>query len=155
MPSESKSLPPLWVCPRCGAKLVTPNMSHSCGNFELEALFVHSQPIVFQIYKHLERLVLACGPILVVPQKTRLVFQDRVRFIGVVPRKSYLQVHFWFLNHHDSPRFNKVEQYGPRIFVHYIYVYDENVFDEEFNGWIREAYEVGQQKHLREKLDEP
>jgi Domain of unknown function (DUF5655) len=117
----------------------------------LEALFARSEPHVFKLYQRLEHLVLACGPIIVVPQKTRVVFQDRVRFIAAMPHKSYLLVHFWFTHRHDNPRFTKIEQYAPRAVVHFIRIRDESVFDDEFNDWIHEAYEVGQQKHLQKR----
>ena len=35
---------PLWHCPKCGARLVTRNLWHSCGRFTLEALFSGSAP---------------------------------------------------------------------------------------------------------------
>ena len=28
----------LWICPRCGARLVSPNLWHSCGTFTVEDL---------------------------------------------------------------------------------------------------------------------
>jgi hypothetical protein len=37
---------PLWTCPRCGARLVSRNLSHSCGQFTLEALFADAAPRV-------------------------------------------------------------------------------------------------------------
>ena len=27
---------PLWTCPRCGQRFVTPNMLHSCGTWTIE-----------------------------------------------------------------------------------------------------------------------
>ena len=36
--------PALWVCPKCGARLVTRNLWHSCGHFTLEALFAGARP---------------------------------------------------------------------------------------------------------------
>ncbi|MGH9972245.1 MAG: hypothetical protein ACREBG_31245 [Pyrinomonadaceae bacterium] len=35
-------------------------------------------------------MVRACGPVRTIPQKTRVVFQVRVRFAGCYPRKSHL-----------------------------------------------------------------
>lgn len=32
---SAKSRVPLWTCPKCGAKLVTRNMWHSCGEATL------------------------------------------------------------------------------------------------------------------------
>ena len=34
-----EGLPGISICPRCGARLVTRNLWHSCGAFTLEGLF--------------------------------------------------------------------------------------------------------------------
>jgi hypothetical protein len=138
----------LWQCPKCGETFTTKNLWHSCGKFSLESLFAHSEPHVFQLYKRLEELVRSIGPITVIPQKTRVVFQVRMRFAGAVPRKSYLLCHFIFYRRHEDPRFYEVNQYGPRSFEHLIRVEKEQDFDGEFIDWIREAYEVGEQKGI-------
>jgi hypothetical protein len=141
----------LWQCPKCGEKFVTKNMWHSCGKFSLEALFSRSEPHVFELYKKFAALVKSCGPVTIIPQKTRLVFQVRVRFAGCIPRKSYLLCAFGFSRRRQSPRFHKIVQYTPRWYGHECRVETEGDFDEEFMNWIREAYEVGQQKHLNKK----
>ena len=123
-------------------------MWHSCGKYSLDALFARSEPHVFKLYKRFEQLTKTCGPITVIPQKSRVVFQVRVRFAGAVPRKSYLQCSFGFDRRRDNPRFYKIEKYAPRWFGHYCRVRREEELDEEFMSWIREAYTVGEQKHL-------
>jgi GNAT superfamily N-acetyltransferase len=137
-----------WQCPKCGEKFVTPHMWHSCGQHSLEALFARSEPHVLRLYQRFEELVKACGPVTVIPQKTRVVFQVRVRFAGAVPRKSHLQCSFGFSRRRDHPRFYKIEQYAPRWYGHYCRIEKEEELDDEFESWVREAYEVGQQKHL-------
>jgi len=138
----------LWQCPKCGEKFVTKNMWHSCGKYSLEALFSRSEPHVFQLYQRFEALVKACGPVTVIPQKTRVAFQVRVRFAGAVPRKKYLECSFGFARRLEAPRFHKIEQYAPKWYGHYCRVDKEEDFDDEFMRWIREAYAVGEQAHL-------
>jgi hypothetical protein len=70
-----------------------------------------------------------------------------------VPRKSYLQCAFGFRRRRDDPRFYKIEQHGPRWYTHYCRVEREEDFDDEFMSWIREAYDVGGQKHLTQDED--
>jgi hypothetical protein len=123
-------------------------MWHSCGKFELDALFAKSEPHVRRLFDRFAELVQSVGPVTVIPQKSRVVFQVRVRFAGAVPRKSHLLVSFGFPRRVDSPRFHKIEQYAPRWYGHSCKVTSEADFDEEFMGWIREAYAVGEQKHL-------
>jgi hypothetical protein len=38
-PDCSPALPDVWICPKCGARLVGRNLWHSCGQFTLEDLF--------------------------------------------------------------------------------------------------------------------
>jgi hypothetical protein len=142
------TLKELWQCPKCGEKFVTPNAWHSCGKYSLDALFAHSDPHVFKLYEKFEELVKTCGPITVIPQKSRIAFQMRVRFAGAIPRKSHLQCSFGFNRRHDHLRFYKIEQYGPHWYGHHCRIEKEEEFDDEFMNWIHEAYEVGQQKHL-------
>jgi hypothetical protein len=141
----------LWQSPKCGQRFVTKNMSHSCMKFQLETLFAHSQPHVFQLYERFADLVQSVGPVSIIPQKTRVVFKVRTRFAGAVPRKSYLPVNFDFTRRHGGRRFSKIEQNGPHSFGHQVRIEKEEDFDTEFISLIREAYEVGEQKHLQRR----
>ena len=84
----ARKLRPLWRCPKCGARFVTRNMWHSCGKFTLETLFAKSEPQVLPLFKKFAALVRRCGRVTMIPQKTRVVFMDRVRFAGACPRKD-------------------------------------------------------------------
>ncbi|MEW5987138.1 MAG: DUF5655 domain-containing protein [Chloroflexota bacterium] len=145
----------LWQCPNCGERFVTPNMWHSYGRYSLGALFARSEPHVREIYDRLVELTQALGPVTIIPQKSRIAFQVRVRFFGCMPRKSHLLCGFWFTYRHDHPRFHKIEKYSPRAYGHFIRVQATEEFDEEFMGWLREAYAIGQQKHLGQSADSP
>ena len=146
MPPEEKTL---WKCPRCGAKFVTRNMWHSCGKFSLRAHFARSEPRVYRLYRRFVQLVRACGPVTIIPQKTRIAFQVRVRFAGITPRKSYLLVGFWFTERRDHPRFFRIERYYPSAYGHFLRLESDDDFDRDFKSWLREAYAIGQQAHRR------
>jgi hypothetical protein len=147
--STPEMLSPLWECPKCGAKLVTKNMSHSCGRYTLEALFAKSDPVVLRIFDRLAEMVRECGPVTIVPQKTRVMFQVRVRFLGCMPRKSYLLCNFEFARRRTHPRFRKIETYAPRWHGHLLRVDSVRELDDQVAEWIREAYAVGEQKPLK------
>ena len=148
---KGKKPPPLWLCPRCGAKLITRNMWHSCGNYTLGDLFAHSEPNVIQAFRKLAAMVRECGPVTVVPQKTRVVFQLRVRSLGCVPRRSYLLCTFEFTRRKPHPRFRKVTTYARLWHGHELRVDSREELDGEVRGWIRESYAVGEQRHLRKQ----
>jgi hypothetical protein len=86
-----EALPPLWTCPKCSAQFVSANMWHSCGRRSVEDLFARSDPHVFKLYLKFKRMVEGCGPVTMIPQKTRLVFMVRMRFAGFTVRKSGLR----------------------------------------------------------------
>jgi len=140
---------PLWTCPKCGAKFVSANMWHSCGRFRVADLFAGSDPRVLRLYRRFRRMVESCGPVIVIPQKTRLVFMVRMRFAGVSPRKAYLRVGMMLTRPLAAdPRLEKVERYGPFSVGNYFRIEREAQLDASMQSWLREAYDRGCQKHL-------
>ncbi len=67
-------------------------MWHSCGRYRLADLFATSEPHVFALFQKLRRMVKACGPSTMIPQKTRVVFMARMRFAVATVRKTNLRV---------------------------------------------------------------
>ena len=123
-------------------------MWHSCGKFSLEDLFAPSEPRVRKIFRKFKRLVRSCGRSRMIPQKTRVVFQARMRFAGAMPRKSYLICHLILPHKIDNHRFEKIETFNPRCHAHYLRISSEDELDTDVARWLKEAYAVGQQKHL-------
>jgi hypothetical protein len=123
-------------------------MWHSCGKFTLEALFARSEPHIAKIFRKFAQLVRSNGPAHMIPQKTRVVFQTRMRFAGAMPRKSHLLCTFALTREVKSRRFQKVEKFSPRCYGYYLPVRCESELDAEVGAWLKEAYAVGQQKHL-------
>ena len=54
-----------------------------------------------------------------------------------------------------SPRFTKVWVASPRNQVHEFTLRSAPEVDDEVADWLREAYAVGQQKHLRQQAPSP
>jgi hypothetical protein len=144
-------LRPLWRCPKCGERFVTRNMWHSCGKQSLESLFANSEAQVFKLFKKFSRMVKSCGRVRVIPQKSRIVFQVRVRFAGCYPRKSYLLCGIALRRRHDSSRFVKIEEYAPHFIGHYFRVYFEEDLDSDVQDWLRESYKVGKQTPIADQ----
>lgn len=123
-------------------------MWHSCGKFSLQDLFSRSEPRVLKIFRKFEKMVRACGRVKMIPQKTRVVFMVRMRFAGASPRRSYLRCAFILRRKIPNLRFQKVERFGPRSYGYYLAIRSEADLDNQIARWLKEAYEVGQQKHL-------
>jgi Domain of unknown function (DUF5655) len=88
------------------------------------------------------------GPVIVLPEKTRIAFQVRMSFAQVTPRTKWLDGHVVLARRLEHPRFRKIETISPRNHVHHFRLTTERDVDGEVAAWLREAYAVGQQRHL-------
>ncbi|MDQ2871033.1 MAG: DUF5655 domain-containing protein [Acidobacteriota bacterium] len=135
----------LWRCPRCARRFANRNQPHACGRHELSALFAGRDPAILELFESLETLVRRCGPVTVIPEKTRIAFQVRTSFLAVSPRQMHLIGHFVFARRVPNPRFQKIDTISPRNVVHHFCLERLDELDEEFQGWIREAYALGRE----------
>ena len=146
---DGAALPPVWTCPRCGARLVTRNLWHSCGERSLEGLFAGSTPETLSLARAYVTLLQSLGDVQVLPQKTRLVCVARVRFAGLSPRKRGFVAGFALHRWLDSPRIVKTEDYGPRWRYHQVRVTSPADLDDELRAWLQESHDVvGMQQDL-------
>jgi hypothetical protein len=150
IPARQEPLPDLWICPKCGARLVSRNLWHSCGRFSLESLFANSEERALGLASTYVAMLHTLGDVQVIPQKTRLVCVARVRFGGLEPRKDGFLANFALHRWLASPRIVKTVDYGPRWRVHYLRVRAEADLDDELIAWLQEAHDVvGQQSDVR------
>jgi hypothetical protein len=54
-------LPTISICPRCGARLVTRNLWHTCGTYTLEGLFPTSEPAVLDLARKYVAMLYTLG----------------------------------------------------------------------------------------------
>jgi hypothetical protein len=139
----------LWNCPKCGARFVTANIWHSCGRYSLKDLFAKSEPNVRRAFRKFARMVRTCGPVTMIPQKTRVVFMTRVRFVAVYPRKRSMEIGIELSERHPNARFHKIETYSRQMHGHYLRIESGDQLDSQVQRWLRESYAVGTQKNLR------
>ena len=138
---------PMWTCPRCGKSFVNRNNWHSCVVLDLDDAF-RDRPNARRCFDALRAAVEADGgPVELSISKTGIGFMTRVRFAGAQVRKDHLLVAFWLKRQVDAPRFAKVERYTPNDFGYHVVVRDPSEIDDELLAWIREAREIGDQRH--------
>ena len=137
-----RSQPPVWTCPKCGARLVTRNLWHSCGRFTLEALFARSDPAVLRLAARFVDVLRTLGDVQVIPQKTRLVCVARVRFAGLTPRKDHFVGSFALHRWLTSPRVIRRQDYGPAWRMHFVPIRSEDDLDDELRAWLQESHDV-------------
>src|SRR5215510_5346231 len=140
---------PLWRCPRCGRRFANRNQSHACAPVHrLADHFAGRDPEVVRTFRALVSAARRNGPVTVVPEKTRIALQVRMSFAAVSLKRHWLDVHVVLARRRESPRFTKVWTVSPRNQVHEFRLRSASEVDDEVADWLREAYSVGDQKHL-------
>jgi len=142
----------LWTCPKCGHKFVTENIWHSCGKYDFDHLFTGKDPLVYEMFLKYKKMVESCGQVTCYPQKTRIVFQERMRFAGCQTRKNYLLCAMLLTKEcPDNDKLIKIEKFGDKSYGHHFKMEQLDDLDKNFMELIKEAYQVGQQKFIKTK----
>jgi Domain of unknown function (DUF5655) len=107
-------------------------------------------PAVIALYRRLVELLQACGPFEYSVSKTAITFKGSRRgFAGAKPISSGLDGYLDLQRRVEDPRIRHASPYTKRLFVHQFRVTALEQLDDEFAGWVREAYDVGQGGHLQ------
>jgi hypothetical protein len=141
--------PPLWRCPKCRRVFANTNQSHACGRLDLAHHFVGKPPEIRRLFDAVVERVKMLGPVRVLPEKTRIAFQVRMSFAQVTPRHRWLDGHVVLARRLEHPRFRSIQTFSPRNHVHVFRLTSMADIDDEFGRWLAEAYEVGEQRHLK------
>ena len=138
--------PPLWACPKCAATFTTRNQSHSCGRFDLDALFLRSEPDVRRLFDDFSAAARRHGPVTVIPQKSRIAFQVRMRFAAVTPQRRALAGHLVLRERHDAACFREIEKLG-NCYRH-VFKLEKPADLTALRRWIGLAYRTGTQEGI-------
>ena len=140
----------LWSCPECGAKFVTADQWHSCGEATLGDWTDPLGPRGAALYNQFEQMVAACGEYHVAPAKTRIAFMGRVRFATITSLSERGMTWSFALPHRlESDRIDRVEEVVAGWYVHWVKVVDAVQLDAEVQKWIDESYRLmGMQERL-------
>jgi hypothetical protein len=106
-------------------------------------------PFALSLYRKFVKLVRRCGPVVLVPNKTRIGFQVRMAFADVLLKRKWLDAYVILARRLENPRFTKIETLSPRNHIHYFRIHSHAEMDAEMLGGLREAYRVGRQEHLK------
>lgn len=106
-------------------------------------------PGCVELYRRFVELVEACGPFTYAVAKTTITFKGSRRgFAGARPTTAGLAGYLDLQRTVEDPRIRRAVPYTTRLFVHQFRVTAAEQLDDEFAGWVREAYDVGQGGHL-------
>jgi uncharacterized protein DUF5655 len=143
---------PLWTCPGCGRTFANRNQTHTCAELgDLERHFTGSAEPVRDAFDRIVALVRELGPVDILAEKSRIALHVRMSFAAFVPRRHWLDGHLILARRVDSPRFRLVEVYSPRNVLHAFRLTGPAEVDDEFAGWLAEAYDIGRQRHLKRR----
>jgi hypothetical protein len=117
----------------------------------LDSHFKAKPPELREIYEVVLKTIRRCGPVIVLPEKTRIAFQVRMSFAQLTTRSKWVDGHVVLARRFEQPRFRKIETISARNHVHHFRLISATDVDEEVEAWLREAYAVGEQRHLEAK----
>ncbi|WP_129667768.1 DUF5655 domain-containing protein [Phytoactinopolyspora endophytica] len=104
------------------------------------------------LYRRVEEVLTSLGEVTTSVSKSTITFKGPRRgFAGARPTKAGVQGYFDIMRplSTDDPRIRNVTPYQHSLHVHHYRLTDVADLDEEFVGWLREAYDVGTGAHLR------
>jgi Domain of unknown function (DUF5655) len=151
MPKRPANDERLWRCPQCGRGFANRNQSHFCGRHDLERHFDGKEPKARELYEAFVQFLRRSGPVTVLPEKTRIAFQVRMSFAAISVRRSYLIGHLVLARRTEDPRFVRIDTISLRNHVHHFRLSELAQLDTGFGALVKEAYAVGEQKHLTSK----
>jgi hypothetical protein len=102
------------------------------------------------VFRTFVKMARRCGPVIILPEKTRIAFQVRMSFAAVSFRRDGLNGHVVLARRLENPRFTSIQTISPRNHVHCFQLRSPDELDREVMSWLREAYRVGKQLHLRD-----
>jgi len=139
----------MWRCSVCRRQFANRNQSHFCGNYDLRSHFRRKSKEVEKLYKLFVAKVRRCGPVIILPEKSRIAFQVRMSFAAVQIQYSKIVGHLVLAERNDRPCFVRIDSISRRNHVHHFRIEKLADLDEEFCRLIQKAYQVGEQKHLK------
>jgi hypothetical protein len=120
-----------------------------CGMWRVEDHLEGKPAESVALYHRFVELVDACGPVTVSVAKTAVTFKGTRRgFAGARPTSTGLTGYLDLQRVVEDRRFTRATPYTNRLFTHRFRIAAPEDLDDDFAGWVREAYAVGGGAHL-------
>ena len=106
-------------------------------------------PEVVALYHRFIELAQACGPFTYAVSRSAITLKGTRRgFAGASPGKHALSGYLDLPRRVEDPRITRSSPYTKRLWVHHFRVDSPSHLDQQFAGWLGEAYLVGAGAHL-------
>ena len=139
----------MWVCPRCGARFVGRNMWHSCGPWTVEGFLEGKGPRARELLRRVREAHAQVWALrLRADENGRWIHGEGAVRGGSASLRTGDDV--WILAEAADPQpaLTKVEHIPKENWVYTLRIPSPEELDEEVLVWLREAYDVGLQRHL-------
>ena len=121
----------------------------SAGRHDLDAHFAGKPSQIRLIFDAFLTAIRCLGPVMVLPEKTRIAFQVRMSFAQLTPRTRWVDGHVVLARKLEHPRFRRIDTISRRNHVHHFRLFTASDVDLEVESWLKEGYAIGQQRHLK------
>jgi len=107
------------------------------------------RPEVIALYQRFIELAQACGPFTYAVSKTAITLKGTRRgFAGAVLGERALRGYLDLPRLVPDARITRSAPYTKRLYVHHFRIDNPGQLDDQFAGWLGEAYQVGAGAHL-------
>jgi hypothetical protein len=107
------------------------------------------RPEVIALYHRFIELAQACGPFTYAVSRSAITLKGTRRgFAGAIPGERALRGYLDMMRLVRDARITRSAPYTRRLYVHHFRIDSPGQLDEQFAGWLREAYQVGAGAHL-------
>lgn len=118
------------------------------GEWTIERHLEGRPEFAVSLFRRFIAIVDSIGPFTYSVSKSTVTLKGTRRgFAGARPVATGLRGYFDVQRAIADPRIRSVAPYTQRLFVHHFQVTTATELDDEFAGWLREAYAVGAGKH--------
>src|SRR5262245_52997134 len=102
----------MWTCPDCGRSFAARGQVHTCAPLRDLAWHLDGKPPeIAEIVRRAIAAAQACGPVTVLPEKTRIALATTMSFAALVPRQSWVDGHVVLRRRLEDPRFTRIEAF--------------------------------------------
>jgi hypothetical protein len=106
----------------------------------MEQPFQNSEESVTKLYESLMKRVRTLGEVIVEPKKTSIHVKHRAAFLGVHPKKKWLDLNIVTDAPIKSGKVLKTEQVSKSRYHNMVRICSEKDINPELLGWLKQAY---------------